>query len=938
MIRRLILLMIVWISLVVPAGAVPAYPGLIETIQPDGTIIHIRLRGDEYFNWAVSSDGYTLVKDYEHFYTYAIENAEGRIVPSSWRYGLVNPTTLPKQKLVRKKPVAVDRLLQKNDDIGLDMTGTFPLNGRNKLLMLLVNFADTEITYTADDFEAYMNQPGYGGIGSFRDFYLENSYGALDIDTYVTRWITLPYSKAHYGNSNVSDIIYQALEAIDDEIDLNDFDNNKDGILDGLAIIHQGTGQEASGAYVDIWSHSATVTGIRFDGVEVRRYTIQPEVLQIGQNKQMSTIGVMCHEFAHNLGAPDYYDTDYEGSEGEFLGTGDWDLMASGIWNGESDSGNRPAHINMWQKLVFGWCTYTLLEQDIEVMGMRPAHVAGDAFRLNSSEKNDYFILENRQQKGAFDRGLPGHGLIVYHVDENAVSLSRLSNTVNVGPKQGLYTVCAASGCDPDGSVSSYGEVNSPMAPFPGTNSVVSFSDESLPSVKSRSGKNSYVRLQQITEESDGTISFLFSNDNAPEPPSDFKAVSSGEDLIVSWKAPQTPGIKMYRLFRSADLLAETTDLVYVDSDVSEGIHEYKIEAVYNDGRTSVYQYCIGAVAWNVVTAISSCQKAEGLQLQWTLDKELTRMNGTVDDDGIQVYSFMTDSIDLAHRFTAEELKPYVGYKIARISHFPIDKPSEVSFSIRVWRSKAGADAVPELVSERSVSEFGMLQWRDVMLKKNVLIEPGYDYWCGIHIVTKVSLIKVFLDKGPVSTGRGNLIKQGRGWSNAPVSANFMLKTTLTGGDSPVYVTNEEPPLSDDFDPELDWLFPIGFNIYRNGEYLGFTSTRNFVDSTPLSGETVYSITSLYHGPNESVPIELRVTPSSLKEELCSDCSIQVIENGIRISGLSHGKTVCIYDIQGQLVYMGVLSSDEIVDLPAGLYLLRLYDEQNEVLKKVLVN
>ena len=105
-------------------------------------------------------------------------------------------------------------------------------------------------------------------------------------------------------------------------------DHDGDGILDGLAVIHQGAGQEMSGKSEDIWSHSSIIYGQTFNGISVRRYTIEPEIL--AKDNRMATIGVICHEFGHALGAPDFYDTDYSASGGEYCGTGVWDLLGSG--------------------------------------------------------------------------------------------------------------------------------------------------------------------------------------------------------------------------------------------------------------------------------------------------------------------------------------------------------------------------------------------------------------------------------------------------------------------------------------------------------------------------------------------------------------------------------------------------------------------------------
>lgn len=117
--------------------------------------------------------------------------------------------------------------------------GTFPATGKHKLLLLLVNYNDTKPTFTREDFDKMMNQNGYKGIGSFRDYYLQQSYGKLDIDVTVTDWINLPKPKGTYGPDGAPYMIYDALKLVTDTLDLRDFDNDGDGILDGLAVIHQ---------------------------------------------------------------------------------------------------------------------------------------------------------------------------------------------------------------------------------------------------------------------------------------------------------------------------------------------------------------------------------------------------------------------------------------------------------------------------------------------------------------------------------------------------------------------------------------------------------------------------------------------------------------------------------------------------------------------------
>jgi hypothetical protein len=50
----------------------------------------------------------------------------------------------------------------------------FPKTGSPKLLVILADFSNTTPTYTQTQFNNYMNQSGYNGTGSFKDFYYEN--------------------------------------------------------------------------------------------------------------------------------------------------------------------------------------------------------------------------------------------------------------------------------------------------------------------------------------------------------------------------------------------------------------------------------------------------------------------------------------------------------------------------------------------------------------------------------------------------------------------------------------------------------------------------------------------------------------------------------------------------------------------------------------------
>ena len=89
-------------------------------------------------------------------------------------------------------------------------------------------------------------------------------------------------------------------------------------------------------------------------------YTIEPE---------NGGVGVFAHEFGHDLGIPDEYDTSGN-TGGAENSTGFWTPWSSGSYGSagkpENGIGNRPFSMSAWDKLVFGWLDYQLIEPGVE--------------------------------------------------------------------------------------------------------------------------------------------------------------------------------------------------------------------------------------------------------------------------------------------------------------------------------------------------------------------------------------------------------------------------------------------------------------------------------------------------------------------------------------------------------------------------------------------
>ena len=202
------------------------------------------------------------------------------------------------------------------------------------------------------------------------------------------------------------------------------------------------------------------------DNVKASRYIITPE---LGGNYYRG-VGTLCHELGHILGIPDFYDVNKRVvTDGDFLGTGNWDLMADGAWNSYRDDmwSINPALPNPYVRTKLNWITSKELSGTNVLDTLRPSELDGNSiYKLSTLTPNEYYLLENRQ-----DVNLPGTGLVVYHVNagiENHID----SNTVNITHKQNMYVVDASNNLvKPTGSVASYGNINSPNATFRSTHS-----------------------------------------------------------------------------------------------------------------------------------------------------------------------------------------------------------------------------------------------------------------------------------------------------------------------------------------------------------------------------------------------------------------------------------------------------------------------------------
>ncbi|WP_244872422.1 immune inhibitor A domain-containing protein [Catellatospora sp. TT07R-123] len=260
---------------------------------------------------------------------------------------------------------------------------------------------DNSTNWKSDFNQAHFDQVYNGSTESVADFYYQQSGAKYTTKASVSDWVQVPYNEARYGSNNFSQTStywpfirdtanawYNAqiaagktpAEVADylkqfDVYDRYDADgdgnfNEPDGYIDHFQAVHAGEGEEAGGGAQGadaIWSHrwyaysngagSTGPTGALLGGTQIGTtgiwigdYTIQPE---------NGGLGVFAHEFGHDLGLPDLYDT-----AGGDNSTAFWTLMSGGSWMSHSTTeiGTSPVYMGPYEKLFLGWLDYTTVE------------------------------------------------------------------------------------------------------------------------------------------------------------------------------------------------------------------------------------------------------------------------------------------------------------------------------------------------------------------------------------------------------------------------------------------------------------------------------------------------------------------------------------------------------------------------------------------------
>lgn len=466
-------------------------------------------------SWTETVDGYSIVP-VDGVYEYA-KKVNGELVGNGIKVHDVGQRSIPEIAAISRIPKSLQpkHVPLKNSILsqvaGMINNKSMPTTGNIKVLALLIEYPDWPSTYATNDFDSLLNGNGFKTGESFSSFFYKSSNGQLTIQVDVFGWYTASNNYLYYADSSnnssskAAELVRDAVDAAEIAgVDFSQYDNDLDGAVDGIMAVHSGPGAEEGSQLQYVWSHRWGLAyanpsqSVTYDGKYINDYIINPETRTNWLGSRMVGVGVFCHEFGHNLGLPDLYDTD--GSNGESEGLGNWALMSGAAWLGDEDF---PGNFCAWSKIELGWEAATLINtSNPSSYILNPASTTqNEIFRMNiPSSFNEYFLLENRQ-KTALDSFLPGHGLAIFHINSSIASWSSGVNADENDKGVDLEEADGLNDLDNDTNRGDLGDL------FPGSSLNTNFNDNSIPDARANNLTSSGIDITNISE-NNNIISF----------------------------------------------------------------------------------------------------------------------------------------------------------------------------------------------------------------------------------------------------------------------------------------------------------------------------------------------------------------------------------------------------------------------------------------------
>lgn len=733
------------------AWAVPADPTPFKYTQPDGTVITLQLHGDEFFHWITNYiTGEVVVRDASGYYRPSLQNFQAMATEAQNR---------------RDAQFAVWSSYENPPETNF---------GDRKVLCIIANF--TNISFTVEDPQAHfsnmLNQEGYsnyGAIGSVRDYYIDNSLGQYRPSFDVYGPVTLGNTESYYKSKGVDLAIVEAYESMQSQINIADYDTDGNGSVDMVLFYFPGYNEAEGGGEDTIWPHQSGSSYMLGDK-SLPRYFCTSELYgntSRNPDKIPAAIGTTCHEFAHSLGLPDFYDVDYTSSGGQNYTTGAYDLMSSGNYN---DNGCRPPYLSALERNMLGWANYPESISEGGSYTLKPVQ-ENKGYQINTSISGEYFILESRNGE-KWDSGLPSTGLLVYHVDKSsrivgggrsAAYLWNYTNNINNYYGHPCYRLVTSAVFDYDQTkTNSYVPWN--LFTYPGPNNYKTFIPQDW------DGNEVGISLSAIAH--DG-VNSTFSV-NVTSNPTVFGYITDTdgtplEGVQVSLTPSETPFAAAPSLL-SGSIFCTTDAQGYYSLTLEDSSASNQILLAEKEGYVST---SVNLTLSSLYTTQDIClfRKGEGPRsdlIKYDFDK------------GMPIASLGSGDVAVGMKYTAEELVALdaVGAQLRSVTFALHANQGESVYVIVDFGENGSETILRKNVSDQYVAEdFVTVD----LTGENILLPAGKDVFIGVGLANIPSTedYHPFFILGPEETSNGgnmirrNFLQESSSWQSVTFGGNI---------------------------------------------------------------------------------------------------------------------------------------------------------------------
>lgn len=559
-------------------------------VQPNGDTLHCYASGDEFYNRLHDAKGFTIIQDEKTgYFVYASQNAKGDLTATTLIAGMADPEA---EGLAPNLMISQETYLQRRHEmeqhikpVAVPKDRDLNQGNYNNLIVYIRFSGDDELGTTASEIDSMFNGCRYNDVSMYNYFH-HASYNKLNLHSYsfpqpdgeqllsyediYPREYYMPYNAATnplgYQDWEHTEREFSLLERacryVDGMIpDTLDLDYNLDGNIDNVVFVVKGNVTDWATL---LWPHR----WVLYDReVYLNDKRVWDFNFQLETSSYFST-STLCHEMFHSLGAPDLYHYNYALSP-----VGSWDLMCA--------NAQPPQHSGIYMKHKYGnWVddipeiteygTYELEADSWE--GCRR-----NAYKIQSSNPSQFYILEYRDNRRLFETGIPGGGILIYRIDTR---FSGCAGYDGVTEFDEVYIFRPGGSQTADGSINAanfnneYGRnaFNATTDPYPFfTGGTV---DEAF-------------NICNISEMGD-RMSFTYCpRNNAVIPENLIANVVKDEAVKLSWDA--IPVATAYNIYRDGIQIATGVSENSYDDEYAtlpQGYHQYQVTSVC-DGQES---------------------------------------------------------------------------------------------------------------------------------------------------------------------------------------------------------------------------------------------------------------------------------------------------------------------------------------------------------------